>query len=120
MNESFCRPTMLEVYQTSSCAMHDEGRPALRRITDGHGERNRGVDGGRTIPWRGRCSLIGAPTSWGESPAVFAVMGDRLLLTGCPVTYVFAAAALAFACAVNDVVMPAQQAARGPTLQGRR
>jgi hypothetical protein len=54
---------------------------ALREIYDGRWERNVGADGGRTLTWTGRLTVVGAcTTAWDAAHAVMAVMGDRFVL----------------------------------------
>jgi hypothetical protein len=54
---------------------------ALREIYDGRWERNVGVDGGRTLTWTGRLTVVGAcTTAWDSAHGVIAVMGDRFVL----------------------------------------
>jgi hypothetical protein len=54
---------------------------ALREIYDGKWERNVGVEGGKTLTWNGRITLVGACTTvWDAAHAVMAVMGDRFVL----------------------------------------
>lgn len=54
---------------------------ALREVHDGFWERNLGVDGGRTLTWRGRIAVIGAvTTAWDRAHAVISSMGDRFVL----------------------------------------
>ncbi|WP_370906458.1 ArsR family transcriptional regulator [Ensifer sp. WSM1721] len=54
---------------------------ALREIFDGVWVRNVGSDGGQTLTWEGRITLIGAcTTSWDEHHGVIATMGDRFAL----------------------------------------
>ncbi|MBT2491516.1 hypothetical protein J7E96_23915 [Streptomyces sp. ISL-96] len=54
---------------------------ALREVYDGHWERNLGTDGGLTLPWRGRITVVGAvTTAWDAAHAVVATMGDRFVL----------------------------------------
>jgi hypothetical protein len=54
---------------------------ALREIYDGRWERNVGVDGGRTLTWTGRLTIVGAGTSiWDSHHAVIAQCGDRFVL----------------------------------------
>lgn len=70
---------------SSILSMHREARGlvlhALREVYDGFWERNLGVDGGRSLPWRGRIVLIGAvTTAWDNAHSVVAAMGDRFLL----------------------------------------
>jgi hypothetical protein len=70
---------------TSILSMHRDSRAqvlaALREVYDGHWERNVGVDGGKSLSWRGRLVVIGAVTTkWDTAREVIAVMGDRFLL----------------------------------------
>lgn len=54
---------------------------ALREIYDGHWTRNVGTDGGRTLDWSGRLTLIGAATTaYDTHHSVIAAMGDRFAL----------------------------------------
>jgi hypothetical protein len=54
---------------------------ALREIYDGQWVRDVGAEGGRTIPWVGRITVIGAvTTAWDTHHAVIAKMGDRYTL----------------------------------------
>ena len=54
---------------------------ALREIYDGRWERNVGNEGGQTLTWTGRITVIGAvTTAWDAHHAVVAVMGDRFVL----------------------------------------
>jgi hypothetical protein len=54
---------------------------ALREVYDGRWQRNVGVDGGRTLTWTGRITVVGAcTTSWDAAHGVIAVMGDRFVL----------------------------------------
>jgi hypothetical protein len=54
---------------------------ALREIYDGRWTRNIGVDGGRTLAWEGRLTLIGAATTaYDQHHGVIAAMGDRFAL----------------------------------------
>ena len=58
---------------------------ALREIHDGHWTRNVGVDGGRTLDWRGKCALIGGCTpAIDQHHALMAIMGERFLLFRMP------------------------------------
>ena len=58
---------------------------ALREIHDGHWTRNIGVDGGRTLDWRGKCALIGGCTpAIDQHHALMAIMGERFLLYRMP------------------------------------
>jgi hypothetical protein len=53
----------------------------LREVADGYWERNVGVDGGRTLTWRGRVVLIGAvTTAYDSAHGVITAMGDRFML----------------------------------------
>ena len=70
---------------TSILSMNRDGRAAvlaaLREVYDGRWERNVGTDGGRSLLWTGRLSLIGAVTSAYDSAyGVIASMGDRFAL----------------------------------------
>jgi DNA-binding transcriptional ArsR family regulator len=54
---------------------------ALREIYDGRWTRNVGTDGGRTLEWAGRLTLIGATTTaYDTHHGVIASMGDRFAL----------------------------------------
>jgi hypothetical protein len=54
---------------------------ALREIYDGRWTRNVGTDGGRTLEWSGRLTLIGATTTaYDTHHGVIASMGDRFAL----------------------------------------
>jgi hypothetical protein len=54
---------------------------ALREIYDGRWQRNVGVDGGRTLTWTGRLTVVGAcTTAWDAHHAVIAQWGDRFVL----------------------------------------
>jgi hypothetical protein len=54
---------------------------ALREVYDGRWERNVGTDGGRTLTWTGRVTLIGAvTTAYDTAHSVIAAMGDRFAL----------------------------------------
>jgi hypothetical protein len=54
---------------------------ALREVYDGRWYREVGTDGGRTIEWQGRITVIGAvTTAWDTAHAVIATMGDRFVL----------------------------------------
>jgi len=54
---------------------------ALREIHDGRWQRNVGTDGGRTLTWTGRLTLIGAvTTAWDRAHDVVASMGDRFVI----------------------------------------
>jgi hypothetical protein len=53
---------------------------AIREIYDGRWDRNIGSDGGRTLTWTGRISVIGAvTTAWDSAHSVVASMGDRFV-----------------------------------------
>jgi hypothetical protein len=74
---------------TSILSMNRDSRAAvlaaLREVSDGYWERNLGVDGGRSIRWRGRCTIIGAvTTSWDQAHSVISSMGDRFPLIRMP------------------------------------
>jgi hypothetical protein len=54
---------------------------ALREVYDGRWERNVGTDGGKSLLWTGRITLVGAVTSaYDSAHAVIASMGDRFAL----------------------------------------
>ncbi|WP_432560567.1 bifunctional DNA primase/polymerase [Granulicoccus sp. GXG6511] len=54
---------------------------ALREIYDGRWSRNMAVDGGQTLEWKGRITIIGAVTSvWDTHHSVIAAMGDRFVV----------------------------------------
>jgi hypothetical protein len=54
---------------------------ALREIYDGRWQRDLGVDGGRTLTWTGRITMVGAcTTAWDSAHGVIAAMGDRFIL----------------------------------------
>ena len=54
---------------------------ALREVYDGRWERNVGTDGGKSLLWTGRITLIGAvTTAYDTAHAVIASMGDRFAL----------------------------------------
>jgi len=54
---------------------------ALREIHDGRWQRNVGTDGGRTLTWTGRLTVIGAvTTAWDRAHDVIASMGDRFVI----------------------------------------
>jgi hypothetical protein len=58
---------------------------ALREIHDGHWTRHVGVDGGRELPWKGKCALIGGCTpAIDMHHALMAMMGERFLLFRMP------------------------------------
>ncbi len=54
---------------------------ALREVYDGRWQRNVGTDGGRSLTWTGRLTVIGAvTTAYDTAHAVIASMGDRFAL----------------------------------------
>ena len=54
---------------------------ALREVYDGRWERNVGTDGGRSLTWTGRITVIGAvTTAYDTAHGVIAAMGDRFTL----------------------------------------
>ena len=54
---------------------------ALREIYDGRWERNVGTDGGQTLTWEGRITVIAAvTTAWDAAHGVIASMGDRFVI----------------------------------------
>lgn len=54
---------------------------ALREIYDGRWTRTVGTDGGRTLDWEGRLTVVGAvTTAWDRAHAAVASMGDRFVL----------------------------------------
>jgi len=54
---------------------------ALREIYDGRWERNCGADGGRTLTWTGRITIVAAcTTAWDAAHSVISAMGDRFVL----------------------------------------
>jgi hypothetical protein len=70
---------------TSILSMHRDTRAALlaalREIHDGRWERNIGTDGGRTLTWQGRLTIVGAvTTAWDRAHDVVASMGDRFVV----------------------------------------
>jgi hypothetical protein len=74
---------------TSILCMNRDSRSAvlaaMREVSDGYWERNLGVDGGKSLQWRGRCTIIGAvTTSWDQAHSVIASMGDRFPLIRMP------------------------------------
>lgn len=61
--------------------MRAEVLAALREIYDGSWSRNVGTDGGQTLEWAGRLTVIGAvTTAWDSAHTVIAAMGDRFVL----------------------------------------
>lgn len=70
---------------TSILSMGSDGRSAvlaaLREVYDGSWNRLVGTDGGKTLSWTGRISLIGATTTtYDRHHSVIAAMGDRFAL----------------------------------------
>ncbi len=70
---------------TSILAMNRDVRAsvlaALREVYDGRWERNVGTDGGRSLTWTGRITVIGAvTTAYDTAHGVIAAMGDRFTL----------------------------------------
>lgn len=70
---------------TSILSMSRDARAAvlaaLREVYDGSWERNVGTDGGRSIGWNGRITVVGATTTKYDSHhEVIAAMGDRFAL----------------------------------------
>jgi hypothetical protein len=54
---------------------------ALREVHDGSWVRKVGSEGGRSLPWEGRVTIIGAvTTAWDTHHAVVSSMGDRFVL----------------------------------------
>lgn len=54
---------------------------ALREVYDGMWERNVGTDGGVSLTWWGRITVIGGvTTAWDRAREVVAAMGDRFVL----------------------------------------
>ena len=59
----------------------DDVLKALREIYDGYWRRQVGVDGGRSIEWKGRIVLLGAVTSaYDRAREVISKLGDRFVL----------------------------------------
>jgi predicted transcriptional regulator len=70
---------------TSILSMNRDARAAvlaaLREVYDGRWERNVGTDGGRTLTWQGRITVIGAvTTAYDSAHSVISAMGDRFAL----------------------------------------
>ncbi|AZC14568.1 bifunctional DNA primase/polymerase [Microbacterium sp. ABRD28] len=71
---------------TSMLSMSRDARAqvfaALREVYDGHWVRNVGTDGGRSLEWRGRITVIGAvTTAWDRTHAdTIAAFGDRFVV----------------------------------------
>jgi hypothetical protein len=58
---------------------------ALREIHDGAWTRHIGTDGGRALPWKGKCALIGGSTPAIDTHhAVMAMMGERFIFYRMP------------------------------------
>jgi hypothetical protein len=58
---------------------------ALREIHDGHWTRHIGMDGGRTLSWKGKCALIGGCTpAIDQHHALMAIMGERFVFFRMP------------------------------------
>lgn len=54
---------------------------AFREVFDGSWERIVGTDGGQTLAWRGRITVLGAvTTAWDRAREVISAMGDRFVL----------------------------------------
>lgn len=73
----------------SVLSMHRESRgqvlAALREVYDGEWTRHVGVDGGKTLSWRGKIGFIGGCTpTIDRAHAVMASMGERFLLYRLP------------------------------------
>lgn len=61
--------------------MRAEILAALREVYDGYWSRDVGTDGGRTLTWKGRITVVGAvTTAWDSHHAVVASVGDRFVL----------------------------------------
>jgi hypothetical protein len=61
--------------------VREEVISALREVHDGYYKRNVGVDGGKTLTWKGRLVVIGAcTTAYDRAYAVISVMGNRFVL----------------------------------------
>jgi hypothetical protein len=74
---------------TSVLSMSREARTpllaALREIHDGAWTRHVGTDGGRSLPWHGKCVLIGGCTPIiDQHHAVMSAMGERFILCRLP------------------------------------
>jgi hypothetical protein len=54
---------------------------ALREVYDGSWYRELGTDGGKTLEWRGRITVVGAvTTAWDAAHTVISACGDRFVL----------------------------------------
>jgi hypothetical protein len=74
---------------TSILSMHRDARAAtlaaLREIYDGHWSRNLGVDGGRTLTWKGKLALLAGCTATIDTHhGVIGTMGERFVLYRLP------------------------------------
>lgn len=70
---------------TTLLSKHSDARAqvfaGLREVYDGSWTRSLGSDGGKTVTWSGRLTIVGGvTTSWDEHHAAVAAMGDRFLL----------------------------------------
>lgn len=66
---------------SKSSDSRNEVLAALREVYDGSWKRVVGTDGGKTLSWAGRISLLGATTTtYDRHSSVIAVMGDRFAL----------------------------------------
>jgi hypothetical protein len=79
------RGTLIIKDFTSILSMRNDDKnavlAALREAYDGTWVRTLGVDGGRTLRWQGRLTVIGGVTSaYDQHHGVIAAMGDRFLL----------------------------------------
>src|SRR5207249_3318592 len=75
---------------TSILSMNRDSRTAvlaaLREVYDGAWTRHLGVDGGKTLHWRGKLGFIGACTSIIDNHhSVMAAMGERFIMYRLPV-----------------------------------
>jgi hypothetical protein len=54
---------------------------AIREIYDGRYRREVGTDGGQTLLWEGRITIVGAcTTAWDSAHSVISIMGDRFVI----------------------------------------
>lgn len=79
------RGTLIIKDFTTILSLHREKRAeilaALREMYDGQWTRTLGVDGGQTLKWSGRLTVISCVTGvYDDHHAVIAAMGDRFLL----------------------------------------
>ncbi|MBJ8348582.1 ArsR family transcriptional regulator [Antrihabitans sp. YC2-6] len=59
----------------------NETLAALREVYDGNWTRKMGVDGGKSLTWSGRVTVVAAcTTAWDRAQSVIAAMGDRFVL----------------------------------------